>query len=93
MAIFIRGLIAERLQCLRNAFCICFLVAVAASIVRAQENPYFVTYDHHLEEAGTLSIETFTTMGFPKPAESETRKPQNAGRDFILHPTWRSNTA
>lgn len=33
---------------------------------RAQESPYFVTYDHHLEEPGNLEIETSTTMGVPR---------------------------
>jgi len=32
----------------------------------AQESPYFVTYDHHLEEPGNLEIETFSTMGIPR---------------------------
>jgi hypothetical protein len=34
--------------------------------VRAQESPYFVTYDHHLEEPGNLEIETSSTMGVPR---------------------------
>ena len=29
----------------------------------AQENPYFVTYDHNLEEPGNLEIEYFSTFG------------------------------
>jgi hypothetical protein len=29
----------------------------------AQENPYFVTYDHYLEEPGNLEIEYFSTFG------------------------------
>ena len=33
---------------------------------RAQEAPYFVTYDHHLEEPGNLEIATSTTMGVPR---------------------------
>jgi hypothetical protein len=32
----------------------------------AQEGPYFVTYDHHLEEPGNLEIETSSTMGVPR---------------------------
>ncbi len=32
----------------------------------AQESPYFVTYDHHLEEPGNLEVETFSTMGIPR---------------------------
>ena len=32
----------------------------------AQESPYFVTYDHHLEEPGNLEIETSSTAGVPR---------------------------
>jgi len=31
--------------------------------VAAQENPYFVTYDHYLEEPGNLELEYFSTFG------------------------------
>ena len=31
--------------------------------LRAQENPYFVAYDHNLEEPGSLEIETFSNFG------------------------------
>src|SRR5690348_1786918 len=34
--------------------------------LRAQESPYFVTYDHHLEEPGNLEIETAATIGVPR---------------------------
>ena len=40
-----------------------------------QESPYFVTYDHYLEEPGNLEIEYFSTFGT-----------QNAGSDF--HAFW-----
>jgi hypothetical protein len=42
------------------------LLASAASIVGAQEAPYFVTYDHHLEEPGNLEVETSSTLGVPR---------------------------
>ena len=29
----------------------------------AQENPYFVSYDHYLEEPGNLEVEYFSTLG------------------------------
>ena len=29
----------------------------------AQESPYFVTYDHYLEEPGNLELEYFSTLG------------------------------
>jgi len=32
----------------------------------AQERPYFVTYDHYLEERGNLEIAVATTTGLPK---------------------------
>jgi len=41
----------------------------------AQESPYFVTYDHHLEEPGNLEIETSSTMGVPR-----------SGQRFFLAP-------
>lgn len=37
-----------------------FLFAISAA---AQESPYFVTYDHHMEEPGNLEIATSTTAG------------------------------
>jgi len=30
---------------------------------RAQESPYFVTYDHYLEEPGSLEVEYYSTFG------------------------------
>jgi len=42
---------------------------------RAQENPYFVAYDHYLEEPGNLEIEYFSTFGT-----------QRGGKDF--HSYW-----
>lgn len=46
------------------AFLLAFLVlAVAAA---AQERPYFVTYDHHLEEPGNLEIATASTARVPR---------------------------
>jgi hypothetical protein len=44
-------------------------------LVKAQENPYFVTYDHNLEEPGNLEVEYFSTFGT-----------QRAGSDF--HAFW-----
>ena len=32
----------------------------------AQESPFFVTYDHHMEEPGNLELETSTTSGIPR---------------------------
>lgn len=43
-----------------------FLLVGASLRCPAQESPYVVTYDHHLEEPGNLEIETFSTMGIPR---------------------------
>src|SRR5512146_1258805 len=42
------------------------LLLAAAHPASAQESPYFVTYDHHLEEPGNLEIESQTTLGVPR---------------------------
>ena len=44
-------------------------------LVRAQESPYIVTYDHYLEEPGNLEVEYFSTFGT-----------QRGGNDF--HSYW-----
>ncbi|HLH45041.1 MAG TPA: hypothetical protein VKV74_18775 [Bryobacteraceae bacterium] len=54
------------------------LVLLTASLpfpALAQESPYIVTYDHHLEEPGNLEIEYFSTFGT-----------QRLGNDF--HAFW-----
>jgi hypothetical protein len=43
--------------------------------LKAQENPYFVTYDHNLEEPGNLEVEYFSTFST-----------QSAGNNF--HSFW-----
>jgi len=47
----------------------------ASSRAQSQERPYFVTYDHYLEEPGNLEIEYFSTFGT-----------QRQGNDF--HAFW-----
>jgi hypothetical protein len=42
------------------------LIAFASFVAQAQESPYFVTYDHHLEEPGNLEIEASSTAGVPR---------------------------
>lgn len=49
------------------------LLALASST--AQEGPYFVTYDHHMEEPGNLEIETSSTVAIPR-----------SGQKFYLAP-------
>src|SRR5258708_8959743 len=42
---------------------LCVLSVFHAAPLLAQENPYFVAYDHYLEEPGNLEIEYFSTVG------------------------------
>lgn len=42
------------------------LFLFAATVAVAQDHPYFVTYDHHLEEPGNLEIATSNTFGVPR---------------------------
>ena len=37
-----------------------------AATARAQDTPYFVTYDHHLEEPGNLEFSLWNTLGVPR---------------------------
>lgn len=46
-----------------------FLILAAlfcAPAVSAQESPFFVTYNHHIEEPGNLDVEASTTSGIPR---------------------------
>ena len=54
---------------------ISFLLVCPSSLLRAQESPYIVTYDHYLEEPGDLEVEYFSTFGT-----------QRGGNDF--HAFW-----
>lgn len=65
---------SSSVRCLPGIF---FLVSLAfvTPVVRGQESPYVVTYDHYLEEPGNLEIEYFSTFGT-----------QRAGNDF--HAFW-----
>jgi hypothetical protein len=49
---------------MKLAFALALLVL--ALPLAAQENPYFVTYDHHMKEVGNLEISTQSTIGFQK---------------------------
>jgi hypothetical protein len=44
----------------------CLLVFALSDSARAEEAPYFVTYDHHLEEPGNLEIAVSSTIGIPR---------------------------
>ncbi len=39
------------------------LLSFRPSLILAQESPYIVTYDHYLEEPGSLEVEYFSTFG------------------------------
>jgi hypothetical protein len=53
------------LPLLTRLFCACLLLGwcICVSSARAQESPYFVTYDHYLEEPGNLEVEYFSAVG------------------------------
>jgi len=55
--------------------CLLILVILGFFHAQAQESPYIVTYDHYLEEPGSLEVEYFSTFGT-----------QRAGNDF--HAFW-----
>ena len=57
------------------AFLVSLSSLVMASLAGAQERPYIVTYDHYLEEPGSLEVEYFSTFAM-----------QRAGNDF--HAFW-----
>ena len=42
---------------------LCLFVIVVGLSATAQESPYIVTYDHYLEEPGSLEVEYFSTFG------------------------------
>ena len=54
-----------------KAFLSVSLILIASAMLcRAQETPYFVTYDHYLEEPRNLEIELFTTSGIPRSGQA-----------------------
>lgn len=59
----------------RHYLLILFFVVFSYRYSRAQESPYMVTYDHYLEEPGSLEVEYFSTFGT-----------QRGGNDF--HAFW-----
>jgi hypothetical protein len=60
---------------LLSGFLFLLLALLLPACARSQESPYFVTYDHYLEEPGNLEIEYFSTFGT-----------QHGGNDF--HALW-----
>jgi hypothetical protein len=57
------------LSIVRGALLLC-VVALCALSVEAQESPYMVTYDHYLEEPGSLEVEYFSTFGTQRAGNS-----------------------
>ncbi len=56
---------------MRHSFRLLLLsvVAVIPVLAHAQESPYFVTYDHHLEEPGNLEFAPSATLRVPRAGE------------------------
>ena len=50
--------------------CLLLFLVLGPILLCAQESPYFVTYDHHLEEPGNLELETYTTSGIPRAGQN-----------------------
>ena len=46
-----------------GSFFLALLLIFFPPAASAQENPYFVAYDHYLEEPGNLEIEYFSLLG------------------------------
>ena len=68
--------LSRQVQVARNSSIVLLFVFLAAITgARAQESPYIVTYDHYLEEPGSLEVEYFSTFGT-----------QRGGNDF--HAFW-----
>jgi hypothetical protein len=58
----------------RMVLAVLAMLAGAVPSARAQESPYIVTYDHYLEEPGSLEVEYFSTFGT-----------QRGGNDFLAY--------
>ncbi len=53
---------------MKTQFVFCLALALAPVALAAQQRPYFVTYDHHLEEPGNLEISINPVVGVPTTA-------------------------
>jgi hypothetical protein len=51
---------------MRQSFVLLLLLSGLVLPAPAQERPYFVTYDHHLEEPGNLEVAAATTVRVPR---------------------------
>ncbi len=59
-------LLSFRVQRMKSRIFALVLLVGTSAIVHSQEAPYFVTYDHHMEEPGNLEIATWSTVGIPR---------------------------
>src|SRR5262249_3387943 len=57
------GFHAVMANIVRAVFVLLFALEILSSKGLAQERPYFVTYDHHMEEAGNLEVATNPVIG------------------------------
>ena len=53
-------------RCLLRSLAACILCPIFATALHAGDKPYFVTYDHQMEEPGNLEIATNPTLGKPQ---------------------------
>ncbi len=51
-------------------FTLIFMAACSLRPASAQESPFFVTYNHHMEEPGNLDVEASTTSGVPRSGQA-----------------------
>ena len=51
---------------MRRLSTLAFVFTIFLGTLSAQELPYFVTYSHHMEEPGSLDLETKTAAGTPR---------------------------
>ncbi len=51
---------------MRNCIVVLALLLLPGALALAQESPYFVTYDHTMEEVGNLEISHQSTFGFQR---------------------------
>ena len=66
--------LAKRFLCALTLVSMSILALFSPAPAVAQESPYIVTYDHYLEEPGSLEVEYFSTFGT-----------QRGGNDFVAH--------
>src|ERR1700758_344902 len=60
------NLVASVRSSMRGKIALIFVALLLSASGIAQEAPYFVTYDHHLEEPRNLEIATSSTIGVPR---------------------------